>query len=256
MNTTNVSFADYYNEHSDYKELRQKGSVFEKQYLDEVDFWKNKYLCELTAQLDIQSICEIGCAVGILLNRYKAVAPMHNRWGVDVSSQNIEYARKQFPDMNFFAGTFDAFLAQENKPDSVDLVILSDILEHVEDDRGLLEDAGKYGDYVVLNLPLEKCGEYEGRVYGLEDKHGHLRWYDVNDARQLVSDAGMVEVASIVRHYVQEPIFRNYLANKLFADKTGQDKVDGLAKYITEINEIDLNPSFYKSNYFGLLKRK
>lgn len=256
MNTVNVSFENYYNDHSDYKELRQKGSAFEKQYFDEVDFWKNKYMCELTDTLKIQSICEVGCAVGILLNRYRAEAPLQNRWGVDVSTHNIAYAKEQFPDMNFFAGTFDEFLAQDNKPASADLVILSDILEHVEDDRGLLESAGNYGDYVVLNLPLEKCGEYEGRVYGLEDKHGHLRWYDVADARQLVADAGMVEVASIVKHYVQEPIFKRFLANKLFGNKTGIEKAEGVAKYIDEINEIDLNPSFYKSNYFGLLKRK
>jgi hypothetical protein len=50
-----------------------------------------------------------------------------------------------------------------------------------------------------------------------------------------------------------EPIFRKYLADKLFNRKEGADKVSGIAKYINELNDIDLDPGFYKSNYFGLL---
>ncbi|PIQ47514.1 MAG: hypothetical protein COW03_14810 [Cytophagales bacterium CG12_big_fil_rev_8_21_14_0_65_40_12] len=252
-----MNFKDYYNEHEDYIALRKKGSAFEKQYYREVDFWKNKYLVPLLDGHEIQTICEVGCAVGILLNRFGTQVPMNKRYGVDISSSNIEYAKELFPEMNFFAGRLSDFLVSTGAPPKVDLVILSDILEHVEDDSGLLQEAGDYGKLVVLNLPMEKCEENKDRVYGIEDKHGHLRSYDLADARQLVESAGMEEVACTVKHYVQEPIFREYLADKLFNNKeTTEEKLGGIAKYLNEINEIDLNPSFYKSNYYALLRKK
>jgi hypothetical protein len=250
-----VNYTSYYNDHPDYIALRDRNSEFYKQYLSEVRYWKNKYLFELVNNKSINTICEIGCATGVLLAEFPLATKPSAKYGVDVSTDNIQTAKANFPELNFFAGYFEEFIAQPSTPKKFDLIILSDILEHVEDDAGLLAQAGKYADYVVLNLPLEKCGEFEGREYGLHDKHGHLRSYNVYDAHDLAVRAGMKEERFLVKQYVLEPVFRQYLADKLFNNKSGAEKAEGLAKYINEINDIELRPGYYKSNYFGLLKK-
>jgi predicted TPR repeat methyltransferase len=250
-----VNYSAYYNDHPDYIALRDRSSEFFRQYLNEVKYWKNKYLFELVKDKEIHSVCEIGCATGVLLAEFPSSTKAENRCGIDVSTDNIEIARVNYPGINFFAGYFEDYLSQTDARLKFDLIILSDILEHVEDDAGLLALAGKHADYVVLNLPLEKCGEFEGREYGLHDKHGHLRAYDAKDASDMVARAGLVEEHVIIKQYVLEPVFRKYLADKLFNNKPDQEKVSGIAKYINEINDIELNPAYYKSNYFGLLKK-
>lgn len=250
----NNNYTAYYNDHPDYVALRDPASAEYQQYVLEVDFWKNKYLSELAAGLEPDSVIEVGCAVGILLSRFP-LPENTERIGVDVSDANIARAKEAFPDIHFFVGYAEELWADSQLKDHYDIGILSDILEHVDDDAGLLKLVGSKCSKVLLNLPLEKCAENEGREYGLNDRHGHLRWYDVNDARDLVARAGLKEERSIVKHYVCEPVFRKYLANKLFSGLTGEAQQAGLAKYIQEVNEIDLNPSFYKSNYFALLSR-
>jgi len=39
----------------------------------------------------------------------------------------------------------------------MDIIILSDILEHVENDVELLKMAGNYAKHVLVNIPMEKC---------------------------------------------------------------------------------------------------
>ncbi|MHB1307508.1 MAG: class I SAM-dependent methyltransferase [Limisphaerales bacterium] len=246
----------YYNDHPDYVALRSKTSEFYRQYVNEVKYWKNKYLYELVQGREIASLCEVGCATGILLAEFPSATPASRRYGVDVSSENIEAAASDYPELNFFAGRFEEFLKSGSSPARFDLIILSDILEHVEDDAGLLALAGSHASHVVLNLPLEKCAEFQNRKYGFQDKHGHLRAYGVEDAESLVERAGLVVEKSLVRQYVLEPVFRRYLAGKLFGGKRAEEQVGGIARYLEELNEIDLNRSHYKSNYFGLLRRK
>ena len=94
-------------------------------------------------------------------------------------------------------------------------MLLSDILEHVEDDVGLLHACGSMGKYVLLNLPLEKVEEYRNRNYGMEDKEGHLRAYSKEDAFKMFVEAGLRTVRFLEAQYVREPVFRKYLFNKL-----------------------------------------
>lgn len=256
--TNNNIYREYYNKHPEYIKIRsQTGQVYVK-YTDDVLYWKLKYIEKLARNKilkeQIRNVCEIGCATGFLLNNFGKNLNC-SKTGIDISNDNIKCAKQAYLSISFFEGTFNDYINKNRIMGKVfDLIILSDILEHVEDDIELLMQAGKYAKYVIINLPLEKVPEYKERTYGLHDKEGHLRAYNLDDAFTLCENAKMEVLAYFNKHYVEEPVFRKYLFDNLL--NTNESKIDALLKYQEKIIHIDLNPDYYKSNFFALLKYK
>ena len=251
MNESEEKYAKLYNRLPEYVQLRKRDGEVWEQYMGIVLHWKLKYLKELCVELDYKSVLEVGCGTGDLLANFPAPGKV-KKIGIDISTENIIAAKNSYPDISFYSGMAqDVFVTENIK--GIDIGILSDILEHVEDDSGLLKDCGNVSKYVVLNLPIEKVPEYANRVYGINDVQGHLRAYSIQDAIDMCERAGMKVVRYIEKKYVQEPIFRTYLFNKLV--KKAEDPIKGLIKYNEELLHIDLTPEYYKSNFFALLKK-
>jgi SAM-dependent methyltransferase len=251
MEAVSKTFEELYNEHPEYVALRERTGEIWGKYKDDVLNYKLKYARELVSDMLYSSILEVGCATGFFLHNF----PSRNgakRYGVDISSENINTARQLYPEIEFFNGTLTDFRQRYPKA-RFDLVLLSDILEHVEDDRGLLRECSSIARLILVNLPLEKVEEYKTRNYGMEDKEGHLRAYDKPDAFQMFAEAGLKTVKFVEAQYVREPIFRKYLFNKLVKNASG-DKSKGLIQYTEELIHIENNPGYYKSNLFALLR--
>jgi len=231
MNKQNEAILDRYNEDLEYVEARIPGSSEREKHLQEVDFWKIKYLKKVAPPDHlISSILEIGCAMGDLIGRFPSGVPLSKRYGIDISSKNITFAREQYPGIHFSCGTFEEYI-KDHPEFRVDLIILSDILEHVDNDLFILEKSGQIADYVLLNLPLEKCDEFRDREFGPDDFRGHLRAYDLNDARRLVEEAGLVEIKQKKKTYVKSRIFRRHLRTNLKGDPHMKDQLKFLIKY-------------------------
>ncbi len=247
-------FRILYNDHLDYQSLRGRSGLEYEKYLNDVKHWKTKYLEDVffsNLQIEnVNSILEIGCATGVLLNTIFAKNTF-DRTGIDISEENISSGRETYPNINFIAGTFQEYI-DESGGNCFSIIILSDILEHVQEDVELLNLSGKYSDYVLLNQPIEKVKEYENREYGVNDKEGHLRAYSTEDILGLCKMANMSIIYSIERQYVLEPVFKKHLLNKILNEETS--KVDGMIKYTNELIDIELNKENYKRNFFALLK--
>lgn len=248
------TYKQLYNEHQEYISLRNRtGDGYEK-YLNDVKYWKLKYLTLLLDRnepLPINQVVEIGCATGELLNQFLNEKNF-KKTGIDISDENIKYAQTFFENIDFKSIDYKDFF--NNNKEKVDVVILSDILEHVEDDVEMLKISGENSQYVLLNMPIEKVPEYKDRIYGIDDIEGHLRAYSVKDTENLIEKAGLKVVDFEVRNYVLEPVFKNYLLKKIM--KNSDSKADGLEKYLFEVLDIEMNINFYKKNYFGLLTKK
>ena len=243
----------FYENKEYYQKLRDKTSSRYKQYLDIVHNWKIKHLYEvLSKELTISSIIEIGTATGELLRYFPLDTPLENRTGLDISTNHVIEAKKRYPEINFYDIDFEDFGAKVDK--KYDLIILSDIIEHIPNDELFLKLAGKISNYVLLNLPLEKCHEFRNREYGPNDYRGHLRAYSLEDARILVKKAGLDEIHYLTKYYVKSTVFRRYLWNKLVNRKGYFAKLTGFLRYLFELLEIALRYKRYKSNYFALLK--
>jgi len=175
-----------YDEHPEYAARRLDGS-FEQQQVDiEVRDFKLPQLLALWPGPPPGSVVEVGCATGELIAAWP-VAPGGRRLGLDLSSRNIEAARRRFPDVEFSAVDFRV----EPPRGHFDLVVLSDVLEHVEDDAGFLRDAARLGERVVVNLPLECNWLNARRKYGAGDVSGHLRRYTLEQGLGLFDRAGL-----------------------------------------------------------------
>lgn len=183
---TPVDFAALYDEHPEYVARRQSGSFEQAQIAIEVQLFKLPNLLAVVADPNLlASALEIGCATGELI----AAMPVREggrKVGVDISAANIAVARERHPDVDFRAGDFGALSGE-----SFDVVILSDVLEHVPDDRRFLREAAVLGRQVLVNLPLEDNWLNRGRRYGPADVSGHLRRYSLEQGLALVREAGL-----------------------------------------------------------------
>jgi len=209
--TKYIPMNQLYDVHPAYMGRRDLDSEFRKKYLNEIDFWKIKYLAPLlNKRMEINTIVEVGSATGDLIGRFPINVPLQNRYGIDFSFNNISAAEELYPEVNFYCGTFEKFVQEKGKNLSLDIVILSDILEHVKNDCELLKKAGDNSRYVLLNLPLEKCLRTVFRSYGERDLAGHLRAYSLKDAFRLIDCAKLKIMDYKVKYYCKESIYRKH----------------------------------------------
>jgi hypothetical protein len=139
------------------------------------------------------SICEIGGAEGIVLSVVGGLLGARDQYNYEPSREFCDAGRTRYPGMRFlnrlFAGDGERY----------DVVILSDILEHVEDEDALLADAGARCRFVLIKMPIERSfsvsplgyllrGQTKPpeMVFGPRHYNAHLRGYTVRSAVSIV----------------------------------------------------------------------
>lgn len=180
-----TQFDELYDTKEEYILRRDPQSYNAKRIALEVDRFKIPHLLEvLPDNLPCHSIAEIGCATGEIIGTFPGLQ-VQRRVGFDISPLNIRAAQERFPSVEFRAIDF------RWTDEKFDLVILSDILEHVPDDLEFLKAAAVMGTVLLINLPLEKNLSNILRNYGPEDSSGHLRSYSFPQGMALIKDAGL-----------------------------------------------------------------
>ena len=138
------------------------------------------------------TIIDVGCGtggnIGWLADEYRCI-------GIDASDEAIELARPRFPHVHFLHGYAPADLGpfmQEAR-----MVMLMDVLEHVEDDFALLSAllaAAEPGTYFLLTVPADMSlwSEHDASF-------GHYRRYE--QARLEQTWAGMPVAPLLVSYF-------------------------------------------------------
>ena len=259
-------YKNFYNKQPDYEAFRNDPL---RRYEYEIAVnWKADNLCKLIPKsLNFSNILEIGCAFGILLNKVSEKLVINDVTGIDISDENIKKAGQLFPRTFFFQGTVDNIQlllnAQNRGKFKYDLVLLSDIVEHIPDDIVFLRTVAEYSNYVLLNLPLEKCLRNLKRKYGINDPSGHLRNYDSNDAKILLDSAGFEVISSNISnaHFNTEH-FQIYKNNRTIRvrKKTFIKRIFWTLFYkgydLLKVLFPQAYIKIFGSNYFALLKSK
>lgn len=135
-----------------------------------------------------QTVCEVGCGAGEILRL------LHERWGTrravgyDIAPAAIEMARAREAGRLVFK-LEDAAASSER----FDLMLLMDVIEHVEDPLGLLRALRFKSARVVLHIPLDLSVQSvlrPRRLLRTREVLGHLHYYTRETALATLQDAG------------------------------------------------------------------
>ncbi|MCW8129846.1 MAG: class I SAM-dependent methyltransferase [Planctomycetota bacterium] len=127
-------------------------------------------------------VLDLGCGVG---NNLKALEPYGEVWGADPSEKALAYCRQRF------TGRLDEVWLPDKLPyeeKTFDLVVMLDVLEHVEDDVGALQRVLrilKPGGTYLLTVPALRW------LWSYHDvEHHHFRRYHRGDLRRKLTRLG------------------------------------------------------------------
>ena len=156
---------------------------------------------ELVKALDgVRSICDLGCGNGHISGRLAALG--YHVTGVDASASGIQIAQRAYPGVEFVHALIDRDLSLGQ----FDLVISSDVIEHLYRPSDLLEAAASHlkpGGQILLgtpyhgyfkNLVLAATGKMDAHFSALHDG-GHIKFFSVNTLSKLMRAHGFDDLS-------------------------------------------------------------
>jgi 2-polyprenyl-3-methyl-5-hydroxy-6-metoxy-1,4-benzoquinol methylase len=153
--------------------------------------WKAAHVLRMLGKHHISptSVCEVGCGAGEILRVLQEQLPVACRFtGYDVSPQALELARSRANARLVFkqgspVDTSDAF----------DLILLMDVIEHVEDYFALLRGVRDKAEYKVLHVPLDLSVQSVLRAKPIMRARtvvGHIHYFTKEIVLTALQDAG------------------------------------------------------------------
>lgn len=119
-------------------------------------YFINHYLqtvAELASPTLANTILDVGCGEGFVVQHLKSTLPHSVLTGVDIENDVLKVAQYQNPVSNFvLAGAYELPFAAQN----YDLVLCNEVLEHLEFPDDALEEIKRVGKkYFVFSVPRE-----------------------------------------------------------------------------------------------------
>ena len=153
--------------------------------------WKAGHIEQIIRKNDLkfETVCEIGCGTGgILLNLSRAF-PTSKFTGYDISPSAIERAKLKEDSRTIFhlANPLD------DPKFSSDIVIIADVMEHVEDYITFLKAARRRGRYKIFHIPLDLSVQSLLRrwpIMNLRKQVGHIHYFFKDSALATLEDCG------------------------------------------------------------------
>jgi SAM-dependent methyltransferase len=154
--------------------------------------WKVKQIQRMLKKHNLvpPTICEVGCGAGEVLRGLQKLQPDETVfWGYDISPQAIEFCTPKANERLHFKL---ADLLQEQDV-SFDLLLVLDVIEHLEDCYGFLRKLRSKGQYKIFHFPLDISLQTIIRPHGLvhvRDAYGHVHYYTKELALRTLQDTG------------------------------------------------------------------
>ena len=154
--------------------------------------WKAKQIMRMLAQnrLAPETICEVGCGAGEVLKQLQGKMDSTCSFlGYDISPQAIELTKSRANERLHFKL---ADLRQEEDA-YFDLMLIMDVVEHLEDYFSFLRDLKSKSQYKIIHLPLDLSVQSLLRPNGLLSNrraYGHIHYFTKDIALEMLKDAG------------------------------------------------------------------
>ncbi|HVP97428.1 class I SAM-dependent methyltransferase [Methanoregula sp.] len=154
--------------------------------------WKADQIFSMIRRQGIKpsTICEAGCGSGEILRQLQLKMDENCVFtGYDISPQAIDFANRHTnPNL-----TFQLADISEEKEKTFDLILLIDLIEHLEDYFAFLRILKNKSPYKILHIPLEMFAIstlYPSFHLGQKRKVGHLHFFSRETALQMLRDLG------------------------------------------------------------------
>jgi Methyltransferase domain len=150
--------------------------------------WKASYFARVWEDfaLDPSVVCEVGCGAGEILHALAARFPTSRFVGYEISpdafalcepSERVEFRLEDFV----------------SSSECFDLVLLADVIEHVEDYLGFLRVIRERSQWAMMLIPLDISAQTvlrPGRMTSLRDSVGHLHFFTKEIALDALTSIG------------------------------------------------------------------
>lgn len=137
----------------------------------------------------LRTVAEVGCGTGEILVRLADRNPDATFTGYDISPQVLQMAAKNAqPRISFHLR--DALLETDA---DFDVVIVADVVEHVEDYLGFVRKVKELGRYKVFHIPLDLSVQSLVRMWPilrLREDVGHIHYFTRDTALATLRDCG------------------------------------------------------------------
>jgi SAM-dependent methyltransferase len=154
--------------------------------------WKAKKIAKLVQKnnIAINHITDIGCGAGAVIHELALQFPLVTEFrGYDISPDAIRLANKYSTERTrFYNEDFTAMATSKT-----DLLLLIDVVEHVEDYYGFLKKLSSRSHYFIFHIPLDlSCRTLLKPHVLLQQREavGHLHYYSKEMVWWLLKDTG------------------------------------------------------------------
>ncbi len=176
------------------EEIYSSGEYLEKNPTWHVEEspWKAKQIMRMLAHnhLAPETICEVGCGAGEVLKQLQhELPPTCTFWGYEISPQAFEMSKSRANERLHFK--LEDLRQEEDA--FFDLVLILDVIEHVEDYFSFLRDLKSKSAYKLIHLPLDLSVQSLLRPHGLIDvrrAYGHIHYFTKTIALEMLKDVG------------------------------------------------------------------
>lgn len=161
----------------------------------------------ITSLVRGETVLDIGSGSGYLLNELGKQGKVV--YGIEPLVEMIKIAKKRYPKLTIYQGHAEDI--EKIFLHSVDTVVMTDVLEHIEDDKTQLIRIYKKldkGGQIIIVVPAYQY------LYGQRDKElGHYRRYSGGNLRRIVEDSGFSVMS--LRYWNMLGIFPYFISEKI-----------------------------------------
>jgi len=172
---------------------------------EDAPFKANKILTLLQKNtLSPESITEIGCGSGEILVKLFALLPSVRSFvGFDISRDAIALAKKKENERIHFEVKD---LTEEQESSMVDLLLVIDVIEHIEDYFRFLRGLRGKSNHVIFHIPLDLCVWTlfrEKMLLESKERVGHIHNFTEDFILSILKDQGF----ELIDHFYTEPTY-------------------------------------------------
>lgn len=219
---------------------------------------KARHVVDLCARHGIKpaSLLEVGAGDGSILKALSDFAFCEDMHAVEISRSGVEMILGQNIKHLRSCATFDGYrLPFPDK--SIDLIVLSHVLEHVEFERALLREIARVSKFQVIEIPMD-CNALHDPVYHfLGPSYGHINAHSPDALRFLLSTENLLVLDEMLGAYDYEVQEYDYFVNNS-NPRTPESEARLRASYdesAAKFAALDRSAQIRVSSFFAVLCR-